>query len=1537
MSKSRDLLVRLRYFQDGSGRAGVRTAAFVFLMVITIGVWGWSAGIKAVFGQITSKSPLARVIDRERPNGASGATGTQGSQPGLSGLVDSSSPDLAVIAQSCTVNCTATVPATGVIDAAVIFQMMVDATGCNATPTFDWNFGDGTGRSTLQNPSYTYKTAGTYQWSVTTSVAGGSTSISTIAGGFGEGNRARQATLREVTVMARDPQGRGLYIADSIGDVVYVRFINTGTNSVTVAGVTIAAGAIRAIAGGGASLSDNAAALSSDMVILTGMATSTNGDLLYTLNPIDGVLRAINVSAAPVAVLGTPLPVGQIRTVASGMGQGSNAIAVHPSDGSIVVADATTGANRVLRIDSTGAVTTFAGVGGASLSTDPFNPGPALSVKLLLPRALKFEPTGNLLISDTGHGRIIRVDSSGTASLYYQFGVGTNSPNPYPSGLALFAGNVFTANGNQQTVTRLSQTTSVVVAGSPGLACDYSTTTCGDGAAGALSGLYLLNPTADTPLASIEADSAGLFIADQGTVKKGRVRYLNLSGTAVTVAGTTIAPGAIDTIAGNGLEYPYDGGLATSSTFSTPTGVAVDAAGNLWITDTLTSLLRYVNRGATDVTIFPGTASARVVPAGAIITVNRTRTGGQADGPVISSGFADPQGIFAASQGIYVVDSKAGPAVPPGSASARRTSVVRFINTSSSAVTFYPGSGSPVIVAPGNIAKIIGGGEGVKGDGGAALSAVLVGASDVVVTSNGTIYVTDVGQKSVRKVLPTTGIISSLSIPSAQYTGLGLDSTGRLYIANYDGNLVLRETAAGSGSFATLASSLTRARDVAVDANGTAYVTVSPAARAAGNHQIVQVTAAGTATVIAGGTPGFSGDGGPSSSAQIRISPSELIVGSGATNQLPETVSIVSGQNGEVIFTDSNNNRVRRLTQSAVLCQKSGTIVIAGVNPAPQLATISPTTALQNSGAFTLTVNGSNFVAGAEVRWNGSGRSTTYVSPTQLTASITAADLATAGSVSVTVNNPTPGGGLSNVVAFTITAPNPLPQLTSLSPASAVQGGAAFTLTINGTGFVSGAVVRWDGQNRTTTYVSSTQLTAQILAADIVGVGTAAVTVSNPTPGGGISSSLSFSITTTGNPAPAISAISPTSVGAGSASFTLTVTGTGFISTSKVNLNGTERTTTYVSPTQLTATISAADIATAAILQVTVSTPTPGGGTSTALPLTVIAGGPVLTLLNPDRVIAGAADFTLTINGTGFVSGAVARINGSNRTTAFVSATQITAAIPASDIAAAGSLAVTVVNPSSAPSNSLSLPIYNRVTSVSAASYASGDQSPNSILAAFAANLAKGVEITSAVPLPTTLLGTRVSVRDSAGVSRDQSLFFVAPQQVNFHLHPDTALGAATVTVYIDGTIVALGEIQVGRISPAIFTQNATGDGVPAAYGLRVRGSDVTVVSLLAYDAGQAKWVPTPIDLGPDGDVIYLVLFGSGFRSNGGLGNISVRIGSATVTPVYAGEAPGFIGLDQMNIGPLPRSLAGAGVINLVITIDGKVANQSKPIQLQFK
>jgi uncharacterized protein (TIGR03437 family) len=277
---------------------------------------------------------------------------------------------------------------------------------------------------------------------------------------------------------------------------------------------------------------------------------------------------------------------------------------------------------------------------------------------------------------------------------------------------------------------------------------------------------------------------------------------------------------------------------------------------------------------------------------------------------------------------------------------------------------------------------------------------------------------------------------------------------------------------------------------------------------------------------------------------------------------------------------------------------------ITATNLVPTISSLAPANATAGAAAFTLTVNGTGFLNGSVVRWNGTSRTTTFASATQLQAAITAADIATAGSGQVTVFNPTPGGGTSGNLAFTITATNPMPTISSLLPASATAGTAAFALTVNGTGFLNGSVVNWNGTSRGTAFVSATQLLAAITAADIAAVGTGQVTVSNPAPGGGTSGTSAFTITGA-NPIPTISSLAPASATAGAAAFTLTVNGTGFLNGSVVRWNGTSRTTTFVSATQLQAAITAADIATAGSGQVTVFNPTPGGGTSGSSAFTI--------------------------------------------------------------------------------------------------------------------------------------------------------------------------------------------------------------------------------------------------------------------------------------------------------------------------------------------
>ncbi len=1464
--------------------------------------------------------------------------------------------------QGCTVNCSATVPATGNSGVAVQFLSFATPSGCTTPATIDWDFGDGTPHSSQENPTHTYAGAGTYTWRFTSAASTGGLMIDTIAGGLGEGNQARQAPFGVPGVIARDPQGRGVYVADTIGSpsVTLIRFINTSNSTVTLGGRQIAAGTVRLIAGGGLDFSgNNIPGLQTDVGEVAGLAASPNGDLVYFANRTDGLVRAINVSGGNVTVAGQAINSGRVGTLASDAFAVFNGLAVHPN-GEVYVIDVRAGVNgnKVYRISSGGSLTPVAGNGANTTFDAGFSPGPANNIPLLLPRAIEFDASSNLFIADSGHGRVIRV-SGGSATLVNQFPVVDNSglnANPYPSGLAFVGGNLYCANGNSQTIFRLTGGVARI-AGQSGASCNYSSSNCGDDGAALNAGFNMLGSTGNPPIAGLTGDQNGLFVLDQGVTSKGRVRYINLTGGTVTVAGLSVGGGVIRTVAGNGLSAPYDGGLATGATFKTPTGVAVDAAGNLWVSDTNDARLRFINRGATSVTIFAGTPAEQVVPAGQIVTVNKDVGSGPRDGvPVNQAAFEAPQGLFVTSQGIYVVDSRGGPSIPLQDPSARRSSLIRFINTTSANVTLFPGAGGNAItVAPGNIIKVAGGADETQpgnGNGAFATLAKFFGSSDVAVAANGTIYITEVNNRVVRKVDGNTGIVSGVNLPAGnEYTGLGFDSSGRLLVANFTDGIVHRESGAGSGTFSNFATALGKPRDVAGAPDGSAYVTDGAATIGSGNNRIIRINSTGTTSVISGGSsPGFGGDGGAATGGQINISPSPLVIATGPVITAPQTVNIVVGQNGEIIFTDSNNNRIRRIAAAVVTCIRTGTITITGNSPAPVLSSVNPSSALQNSGAFTLTANGNNFAASSVVRWNGQNRTTTFVSATQLTASIPASDLSSAGTAQVTVFTPAPGGGTSGAVTFTITGPNPAPSISSLNPTSVFEGGPGFNLTVNGSGFVSNSVVRLDGQDRVTTLVSPSQLTAQILDSDIVGVGQASVTVFNPTPGGGVSNVATINITQGSNPVPVLSSISPTSIAAGSATFALIANGSNFAVTSKVRWNGQDLQTAFGSANQLTAQVPPNLVASAGTAQVTVVTPAPGGGTSAPRTFTIGAvGGPVINSLNPPAVASGSAGFTLMVNGVNFVSGATVRLNGAARSTSFINSTQLNATVLAGDISNVGDISVTVVNPGAGgTSNAFVLKVVPAITSVNAASFVSAPLAAESILAGFGTGLATGTQIATTDPLPTNLLGTTVRVIDAAGTSRDASLFFVSALQVNFQAPPGTVDGLARVIVSINNNIVSAGTMTIARVAPGLISANSDSVGVAAAYVLRIAGNGAQSIEPVArFDTGLGRFVPVPINLGPATDLVFPILYGVGFRNapntdgnldNGSAERVTVTMGGPSapvnVPALYSGAAPGFIGLDQLNIGTVPRSMIGRGVVNITVTVDGRPANT---IQLSFQ
>lgn len=192
-------------------------------------------------------------------------------------------------------------------------------------------------------------------------------------------------------------------------------------------------------------------------------------------------------------------------------------------------------------------------------------------------------------------------------------------------------------------------------------------------------------------------------------------------------------------------------------------------------------------------------------------------------------------------------------------------------------------------------------------------------------------------------------------------------------------------------------------------------------------------------------------------------------------------------------------------------------LALSNFTPAFRLSSIAPSSAAAGAAGFTLTANGVGFSSTSVIRWNGVNLATTFNSATQqLTANLAGSDLATAAAVPVAVFDPAQSPGTSNALAFAIL--NPSPTLASIVPNSALAGGAGFTLTVNGTNFISGTTVRWNGSNRATSLVSSTQVTANIPASDLAQAAFVSVTVFVPQPGGGASSAQTFTVSTTTPP-----------------------------------------------------------------------------------------------------------------------------------------------------------------------------------------------------------------------------------------------------------------------------------------------------------------------------------------------------------------------------------------------------------------------------------
>ena len=217
------------------------------------------------------------------------------------------------------------------------------------------------------------------------------------------------------------------------------------------------------------------------------------------------------------------------------------------------------------------------------------------------------------------------------------------------------------------------------------------------------------------------------------------------------------------------------------------------------------------------------------------------------------------------------------------------------------------------------------------------------------------------------------------------------------------------------------------------------------------------------------------------------------------------------------------------------------------------------------------------------------------------------------------------------------------------------------------------------------------------------------------------------------------------------------------------------------------------------------------------------------------------------------------------------------------------------------------------VVTTSAASYLKVPLAAASIASIWGANLPSGA-------------GTGISVKDSSGVTRAAQLFYSSASQANFLVPAGTAPGAASITIAAGNSASTTAGAQIAGVSPGIFQLNST--ALAAADVVRVH-ADMSQTNEPVYQVdASGNVLPRPINVDPGDGAVYLELFATGLRSAAA---VSVTIGAQSVPVIYSGAQGTDAGLDQVNIGPLPRSLMGRGRVNIVLTADGETAN---PVQV---
>ena len=630
--------------------------------------------------------------------------------------------------------------------------------------------------------------------------------------------------------------------------------------------------------------------------------------------------------------------------------------------------------HKVRKIDSAGIITTVAGSGVDGFSGDG---GPAINAQLNNPTDLALDAAGNLYIADLLNYRIRKIDAvsgaistvagNGSSSSSGDGGLATNASIGPANDLAVdAAANLYIVDNSNNRVRKIDAATGIIntVAG------DGSVGFGGDG--GPATSAQFQN------IFDIALDTANnLYIAD---ASNRRVRKVDaVTGIVTTVAGdgtfnndgdgglaintslffvgavgldaaanlyisdngsnrvrkVDAVTGIITTAAGNNSAgFGGDGVLAIATSLFNAQGLAIDAAGNLYIADTQNNRVRKVDAVTGIINTVGGNGEFNFSGDG---------------GPATNASLAFPQDAFAdASGNLYIADYFNNRIRKVDAASGNINTIHLAPGTLPTTVT-AAANGDIYFATYFNVYKIdattsvvsvfSGGGTGATiGDGGPATAAKLFDVRGINLDTSGNLYIADFFNYRIRKVDAATGIISTVAgngnfgnsgnggpalAASVLPDDVAVDAAGNLYIASSQSGGGIRKVDAVTGIISTVTTSPLAAFSVAVDAGGDLYTT--------NLSQVLKIDATtGTETVVGGdlsGAFGFSGDGGPATSALLNYA-----------------FAVAIGPAGDLFVTDANNHRIRKI----------------GTPPPPTVTVSIPPTTASYAQSFTVPVQVDN-------------------------------------------------------------------------------------------------------------------------------------------------------------------------------------------------------------------------------------------------------------------------------------------------------------------------------------------------------------------------------------------------------------------------------------------------------------------------------------------------------------------------------------------------------------------------------------------------